>query len=65
MAVAAGQRCSDRSGSSSAGALDFAAMGRQAYDITRYQPVLFAARSMTHLVDALADFYSSYQEEAA
>jgi phenylalanine-4-hydroxylase len=45
--------------------LDFAAMGRQAYDITRYQPVLFAARSMTHLLDALADFYSSYQEEAA
>jgi len=45
--------------------LDFAAMGRQAYDITRYQPVLFAADSMNHLVDALADFFSTYQEEAA
>ena len=33
--------------------LDVAAMGTLAYDITRYQPVLFAARSMSHLVDAL------------
>lgn len=44
-------------------ALDIAEMGALPYDITHYQPVLYAARSMTHLVDALTDFYSSYDDE--
>jgi phenylalanine-4-hydroxylase len=44
--------------------LDFAAMGSLPYDITRYQPVLFAARSMTHLVDALSGFFSTFDDDA-
>ncbi len=44
--------------------LDVAAMGAVAYDITRYQPVLFAARSMTHLVDVLSDFFSTFDDDA-
>ena len=43
--------------------LDVAAMGTLAYDITRYQPVLFAARSMTHLVDALSDFFATFDDD--
>jgi phenylalanine-4-hydroxylase len=38
-------------------------MGTLPYDITRYQPVLFAARSMTHLVDSLTAFFSSYDDD--
>jgi phenylalanine-4-hydroxylase len=44
--------------------LDFTAMGTRTYDITRYQPVLFAPRSMSHLEDALTAFYSSFDDEA-
>ena len=33
--------------------LDFAAMTHVEYDITKYQPVLFAGRSITHVYDAL------------
>ncbi len=43
--------------------LDFAAMGTVAYDITRYQPVLFAARSMGHLVDALGGFFATFDDD--
>ena len=43
--------------------LDIAAMGTVAYDITRYQPVLFAARSMSHLVDALTGFFATYDDD--
>ena len=43
--------------------LDFEDMGTLPYDITRYQPVLFAARSMAHLEDALTDFYSTYDDD--
>lgn len=43
--------------------LHFVEMGTVAYDITRYQPVLFAARSMDHLVDALAGFFSTYDDD--
>jgi phenylalanine-4-hydroxylase len=42
--------------------MDFAEMGTQSYDITRYQPVLFAARSMSHLVDALVHFYATFDD---
>jgi phenylalanine-4-hydroxylase len=44
--------------------LDLAEMGTLSYDITRYQPVLYAARSMTHLVDTLTAFFSAYDDEA-
>jgi phenylalanine-4-hydroxylase len=43
--------------------LDFAAMAAVDYDITHYQPVLFAARSMTHLHDELAEFLANFTDE--
>jgi phenylalanine-4-hydroxylase len=43
--------------------LDFAEMGRTQYDITRYQPILYAAASFEQLVDELTGFYSSYGDE--
>jgi phenylalanine-4-hydroxylase len=43
--------------------LDFAQMGSLPYDITCYQPVLFAARSMAHLIDALSDFFSTFDDD--
>jgi len=39
-------------------------MGTQSYDITVYQPVLYAARSFEHAVDALHEFFSTYDDEA-
>jgi phenylalanine-4-hydroxylase len=44
--------------------LDLVAMGTQSYDITRYQPLLFAARSFAHLVDELGEFFATYDDEA-
>lgn len=44
--------------------LDFTAMANVEYDITHYQPVLFAARSMTHLYDELAAFLAGFTDEA-
>lgn len=43
--------------------LGFAEMGTLAYDITRYQPVLYAADSMAHLVDAVSDFFAAYDDD--
>jgi phenylalanine-4-hydroxylase len=43
---------------------DFAAMGTTDYDITHYQPVLYAARSFDELRDELTSFYSSFDEES-
>jgi phenylalanine-4-hydroxylase len=43
--------------------LDFAAMATLAYDITRYQPVLFAAASMEHLVDAVGGFFAACDDD--
>lgn len=43
--------------------LDVVAMGTVPYDITRYQPVLFGARSMSHLVDTLAGFFSTFDDD--
>ena len=43
--------------------IDVVQMGTLAYDITRYQPVLFGARSMTHLVDALSTLFSTFDDE--
>lgn len=45
-------------------ALDIAEMGTQSYDITKYQPVLFAADSTDALVGELGDFLDHYDEDA-
>jgi phenylalanine-4-hydroxylase len=44
--------------------LDIAAMGSMAYDITHYQPVLFAAQSFAHAVDVLSSFFEQFDDEA-
>lgn len=43
---------------------DIAAMGAQPYDITRYQPVLFAADGVDELVGELTAFLDSYDDES-
>jgi phenylalanine-4-hydroxylase len=43
---------------------DVAAMGTQPYDITTYQPVLFAADSVDALVEELASFLAAYDDDA-
>jgi len=34
------------------------------YDITRYQPVLFAPDSMTHLTDVVGGFFDTVDDDA-
>lgn len=41
----------------------FAEMGTMSYDITRYQPVLYAASSFEELCEELEGFYSTYDDE--
>jgi phenylalanine-4-hydroxylase len=41
---------------------DLVAMGTCDYDITHYQPVLFAARSYERLLVDLGDFFRRYDE---
>lgn len=43
---------------------DLAAMGSQAYDITRYQPLLFAGASFAEVQDRLGAFFTTYSDEA-
>jgi phenylalanine-4-hydroxylase len=43
--------------------LDFADMALVDYDITKYQPVLFAARSMIEVSDALEEFLTLFTDE--
>src|SRR5699024_11826388 len=43
--------------------LDLADMGTLNYDITQYQPVLFAARSMDHLEDVVGDFFATVDDD--
>jgi phenylalanine-4-hydroxylase len=43
--------------------LDFHAMATIDYDITKYQPVLFAAESMDHLIDAVGSFFAGCDDE--
>ena len=43
--------------------LDFAEMGTLDYDITNYQPVLFAADSMGQLVEAVGGFFAASDDE--
>jgi phenylalanine-4-hydroxylase len=42
---------------------DVTAMGTQAYDITKYQPVLFAAESVEALVQELTEFLTMYDDD--
>ncbi len=42
---------------------DIAQMGTLDYDITRYQPVLFAAASFEEMYRALLQFFSTYDDE--
>ena len=43
--------------------LDIAAMGVQDYDITRYQPILFAAESIDQVIDEVGAFFDTCTDE--
>ncbi len=43
--------------------LDFHEMGTIEYDITHYQPTLFAAESKAHLVDAVGAFFAEFTDD--
>jgi phenylalanine-4-hydroxylase len=43
--------------------LDFGEMGTIEYDITKYQPVLYAAESMDHLEEAVGGFFESADDD--
>jgi phenylalanine-4-hydroxylase len=43
--------------------LDFAEMATIEYDITRYQPVLYAADSLDHLFDAVGGFFATADDD--
>lgn len=43
--------------------IDFATMATIDYDITHYQPVLFAAESFAHMVDEVGAFFASCDDE--
>jgi phenylalanine-4-hydroxylase len=43
--------------------LDFAEMGTIEYDITKYQPVLYVAESMDHIVDAVGGFFATADDD--
>jgi phenylalanine-4-hydroxylase len=43
--------------------LDVARMGVQGYDITHYQPLLFAAESMDHLEDVVGGFFRDADDD--
>ncbi len=44
--------------------LDVAVMGQAGYDITTYQPVLFAARSFDHVEDAIGGFFAGCDDDS-
>ena len=43
--------------------LDFGEMGTIEYDITRYQPVLYAAESMGHIEEAVGGFFAAADDD--
>ena len=43
--------------------IDFHQMGTIEYDITHYQPVLFAAESMAHMIDAVGGFFAAFDDD--
>lgn len=44
---------------------ELAAMGTRSYDITRYQPALYAAPSMSELIDRLGTFFDDFDDDVA
>lgn len=44
--------------------LDIIAMGRAEYDITAYQPVLYAARSFGHVEDEIGSFFAGCSDDS-
>jgi len=44
--------------------LDIGEMGTLPYDITRYQPILFAAESLDHLLDVVGGFFEGCDDDA-
>ena len=44
--------------------LDVRVMGTQDYDITRYQEVLFAARSFAHVEDTVGAFWDACDDDS-
>src|SRR5205807_5718469 len=44
--------------------LDIAAMGVQDYDITKYQPILFAAASIEQLLDVVGSFFEECDDDS-
>jgi phenylalanine-4-hydroxylase len=44
--------------------LNFVEMGTAVYDITHYQPVLYAADSVEHLVNEVSEFVSTFDDDA-
>ena len=44
--------------------LEIAEMGVHEYDITRYQPILYAAESMDHLLDVVGGFFETCDDES-
>ena len=43
--------------------IDFGEMGTIEYDITKYQPVLYAAESMDHIEDAVGGFFAAADDD--
>lgn len=43
--------------------LDFLEMGTAEYDITHYQPVLYRAESLDHLMDAVGGFFATFDDD--
>jgi len=43
--------------------LDFYEMGTAEYDITHYQPILYRAESLEHLMDAVGGFFSTIDDD--
>ena len=44
--------------------LDVARMGVQTYDITHYQPILFAADSWSHVQDGVGGFFAGATDDS-
>ena len=43
--------------------LDFLEMGTAEYDITHYQPILYRAESLDHLMDAVGGFFAGFDDD--
>lgn len=43
--------------------LDIAAMGTATYDITRYQPTLYCAESISEIEDVIGGFFADMDDE--